>query len=102
MRTDERTRTAAPLVARRASDVDVSVLVPAKDEAENLPLFMELAATAFAASPAVRYEVVVVDDGSVDESWAVLAAPRARVSLPPHRAPPREARASPMRSAPDI
>jgi len=28
---------------------DVSVLVPAKDEAENLPLFMQLAAEAFAA-----------------------------------------------------
>ena len=41
--------------------VDVSVLVPAKDEAENLPLFMEQAALAFAADPNVRYEVVVVD-----------------------------------------
>ncbi|MDF1505043.1 glycosyltransferase [Roseisolibacter sp. H3M3-2] len=52
--------------------VDVSVLVPAKDEAENLPLFMEQAAAAFAADPGVRYEVVVVDDGSVDDSWGVL------------------------------
>jgi glycosyltransferase involved in cell wall biosynthesis len=60
------------LVPRRATDVDVSVLVPAKDEAENLPLFMQLAAEAFATSPAVRYEVVVVDDGSVDDSWEVL------------------------------
>jgi glycosyltransferase involved in cell wall biosynthesis len=51
--------------------VDVSVLVPAKDEAENLPLFMEEAAIAFAASPQT-YEVVVVDDGSSDETWAVL------------------------------
>ena len=72
MMTDERARFAAPLVARRASDMDVSVLVPAKDEAENLPLFMELAGKAFASSPAVRYEVVVIDDGSVDDSWAVL------------------------------
>jgi len=30
--------------------VDVSVLVPAKDEAENLPLFMAQAALAFAKS----------------------------------------------------
>ena len=52
-------------------DVDVSVLVPAKDEAENLPLFMEQAAAAFAGQPH-RYEVVVVDDGSVDGTWAVL------------------------------
>jgi glycosyltransferase involved in cell wall biosynthesis len=47
------------------------VLVPAKDEAENLPLFMEEAAIAFAASPH-SYEVVVVDDGSSDDTWAVL------------------------------
>jgi glycosyltransferase involved in cell wall biosynthesis len=60
------------LVARPSSAVDVSVLVPAKDEAENLPLFMRLAAEAFAANPGVRYEVVVIDDGSVDETWPVL------------------------------
>jgi glycosyltransferase involved in cell wall biosynthesis len=50
---------------------DVSVLVPAKDEAENLPLFMELAAAAFATA-AHRYEVIVIDDGSTDRTWAVL------------------------------
>ena len=49
----------------------VSVLVPAKDEAENLPLFMEQAAVAFAADPG-RYEVVVIDDGSDDDTWQVL------------------------------
>ncbi|MEO7183063.1 MAG: glycosyltransferase family 2 protein [Gemmatimonadaceae bacterium] len=58
--------------------IDVSVLVPAKDEAENLPLFMELAAKAFARTPDVRYEVVVIDDGSVDESWRVLQELRSR------------------------
>jgi glycosyltransferase involved in cell wall biosynthesis len=52
--------------------VDVSVLVPAKDEAENLPLFMAEAAEAFARDQGVRYEVVVVDDGSDDDSWPVL------------------------------
>jgi glycosyltransferase involved in cell wall biosynthesis len=52
--------------------VDVSVLVPAKDEADNLPLFMEQAAAAFAADPSTRYEVVVVNDGSVDASARVL------------------------------
>jgi len=49
----------------------VSVLVPAKDEAENLPLFMEQAAATFARSPG-QYEVIVIDDGSVDDTWNVL------------------------------
>ena len=52
--------------------VDVSVLVPAKDEAENLPLFMEQAARAFAADAAVAYEVIVIDDGSRDGTDRVL------------------------------
>jgi glycosyltransferase involved in cell wall biosynthesis len=51
--------------------VDVSVLVPAKDEAENLPLLVEQAAQAFASDNA-RYEVIVVDDGSTDDTWTVL------------------------------
>ena len=65
--------TLAPTAERRppSSEVDVSVLVPAKDEAENLPLFMELTAAAFRDS-SVRYEVIVVDDGSIDGSWSVL------------------------------
>ena len=67
------TAPAAPVPATGAPPdrVDVSVLVPAKDEAQNLPLFMAQAAEAFAGSPA-RYEVVVVDDGSTDGSWALL------------------------------
>lgn len=51
---------------------DVSVLVPAKDEAENLPLFMEQADAAFRTATGTRFEVIVVDDGSADDSWAVL------------------------------
>ena len=61
---------AAPRVAAESA-VDVSVLVPAKDEAENLPIFMEQAAAAFIGS-STRYEVIVIDDGSKDDSWAVL------------------------------
>lgn len=57
---------------------DVSVLVPAKDEAENLPLFMEQADAAFRATPDVRFEVVVIDDGSADATWAVLQELEAR------------------------
>lgn len=50
---------------------DVSILVPARDEAANLPLFMEQAQAVFSRAPH-RYEVVVIDDGSVDDSWSVL------------------------------
>ncbi|HEX6537072.1 MAG TPA: glycosyltransferase [Gemmatimonadaceae bacterium] len=56
-----------------ASAVDVSVLVPAKDEAENLPLFMEQAEAAMAGAE-FSFEVVVVDDGSEDDTWRVLEA----------------------------
>jgi glycosyltransferase involved in cell wall biosynthesis len=54
-----------------ASRPQVSVLVPAKDEAENLPAFMEQARAAFQHAPD-RYEVVVIDDGSVDGTPEVL------------------------------
>lgn len=68
----------APLAEPRRADV--SVLVPAKDESENLPLFMQLAAEAFGADPGVAYEVVIVDDGSVDDTWEVLQ--RLRLQYP--------------------
>lgn len=64
---------------RQGQDVDVSVLVPAKDEAENLPRFMELASAALGAG-SLRYEVVVIDDGSVDDTRNVLE--RLRKSYP--------------------
>lgn len=51
--------------------VDVSVLVPAKDEALNLPDFLEQCAGALDSAD-FSYEVVVVDDGSRDASPAVL------------------------------
>ncbi len=57
--------------------IDISVLVPAKDEAENLPLFLDLCAQAFAGRPE-RYEVVVIDDGSSDGTPAVLDALKAK------------------------
>jgi len=53
--------------------VDVSLLVPAKDEAENLPEFVKLCAEALGPAP-FSFEVVVVDDGSRDETGVVLEA----------------------------
>ena len=51
--------------------VDVSLLVPAKDEAENLPEFLKLCAEALTPAP-FSFEVVVVNDGSRDTSAEVL------------------------------
>ena len=53
--------------------VDVSVLVPAKDEAENLPDFVRQCAEALGGA-GFTYEVVVVDDGSRDRTGELLAA----------------------------
>ncbi|MEO7368853.1 MAG: glycosyltransferase family 2 protein [Gemmatimonadaceae bacterium] len=55
----------------------VSVLVPANDEADNLPILVEQAALAF-ATKAGAYELIVVDDGSSDNSWQVLETLAAR------------------------
>lgn len=57
--------------------VDVSVLVPAKDEAANLPELLELCARDLGAA-GFSFEVVVVDDGSRDDSSAVLRELAAR------------------------
>jgi glycosyltransferase involved in cell wall biosynthesis len=55
--------------------VDVSVLVPAKDEAENLPEFIRLTGEALSGA-GFSFEVVVVDDGSRDDTADVLDALR--------------------------
>jgi glycosyltransferase involved in cell wall biosynthesis len=60
--------------------VDVSVLVPARDEAENLPAFIDLCAKTFATTRE-KYEVIVIDDGSRDNTPAVLAELAARHSF---------------------
>jgi glycosyltransferase involved in cell wall biosynthesis len=54
-----------------AETLDVSVLVPAKDEAANLPDFLRLCAEALGPAE-FSFEVVVVNDGSRDESARVL------------------------------
>jgi glycosyltransferase involved in cell wall biosynthesis len=59
-------------LATRGADAEVSVLVPAKDEAENLPEFVRQCAEALGPTP-YACEVVIVNDGSEDDSAAVLA-----------------------------
>lgn len=55
----------------RGDGVDVSVLVPAKDEAENLPEFLRLCQESLAPA-GFSFEVVVVNDGSRDGSAEIL------------------------------
>src|ERR1700689_5295367 len=64
------TRTVA-LTGAAPAILDVSVLVPSKDEAANLPPLLEQMASAFHGSD-VTFEVIIIDDGSVDGSWALL------------------------------
>src|SRR5690606_846638 len=72
-----------PHAEARMSAPLVSVLVPAKDEAENLPEFVRQCASALPAL-GVPFEVVVVDDGSRDETAAVLASLEAEHSFLRH------------------
>lgn len=88
-------------LAAPGTDAEVSVLVPAKDEADNLPEFVRQCAEAFAGEP-YACEVVVVNDGSEDDSGAVLARLQARYAflrVVTHRA--RQGIADALRSAAD-
>ena len=91
---------------RRMEKLDISVVVPLYNEEESLP---ELAAwiDRVARANALSYELIFVDDGSSDNSWATVEqlkprypairgirfrAPRGKVSI---TAPsPREAQSS--------
>ena len=89
------------VVAVRAPSVDVSVLVPAKDEAANLPEFVRQCAAALGAG-GFTFEVVIVNDGSRDESAAVLAGLQAEypfLRVVTHR--PQRGIADALRSAGD-
>lgn len=89
-------------LARPREPVQVSVLVPAKDEAENLPEFVSLCAAAFRDLP-YPCEVVVVDDGSQDDTPSVLqrlAAEHPFVTVVTHRT--QRGIADALRSAADV
>jgi glycosyltransferase involved in cell wall biosynthesis len=59
------------MTVTRVETLDVSVLVPAKDEAENLPEFVQRCAQAL-GSAGFSFEVIVVNDGSRDSTDRVL------------------------------
>ena len=75
-------------LATNSTPPEVSVLVPAKDEAENLPEFVRLAREALLPLP-YACELVIVDDGSHDATPRVLAELAAKhpfVRVVTHRA----------------
>ncbi|MCI5600798.1 MAG: glycosyltransferase family 2 protein [Hallerella porci] len=51
--------------------MDLSLVIPVKDEAENLPPLMEEIIQAITPT-GKSFEVIVIDDGSRDDSWKVL------------------------------
>jgi glycosyltransferase involved in cell wall biosynthesis len=59
------------MTVMRVETLDVSVLVPAKDEAENLTEFIQRCAQAL-GSAGFSFEVIVVNDGSRDGTDRVL------------------------------
>lgn len=60
--------------ARAASDVHaLSVVIPAKDEEESLPLIVARIIAASAASGQTLRDIVLVDDGSSDNTWEVMS-----------------------------
>lgn len=59
--------------------MDLSVVVPAFNEAESLPELAEWIAKVCASS-SIDYELIVIDDGSTDDTWDVLKLLSARNS----------------------
>ena len=55
---------------------ELSIVVPAKDEAENLPLLVEEIRAELDAPFGGSWELLIVDDGSTDGTWAAVRALR--------------------------
>lgn len=53
------------------SSIDISIVIPAKDEERRLPRFLDEVA-AYCRKSSLTYEVIVVDDGSQDATAAVV------------------------------
>jgi len=51
---------------------DLSIIVPVKDEQDTLATLTGEIEVALSARPELSYEIVFVDDGSTDKSWAVV------------------------------
>ena len=67
-----------------SQDIFVSVLIPAKNEANNLKSLLEEIRVALADEP---YEIIVVDDGSTDATLHELRQIRTTAERIAHPAP---------------
>lgn len=57
---------------RRAGGL-LSIVVPAMNEADNIPALLRAVSTALAPQK-IPYEMILVDDGSADQTWQVICA----------------------------
>src|SRR4051812_5199276 len=55
-----------------------SVIIPARDEEESLPVTIEKIYTVL-TQHGVPHEIIAVDDGSQDRTWATLQALQTRI-----------------------
>jgi glycosyltransferase involved in cell wall biosynthesis len=60
-------------------DISISIVIPCRNEAENLPLLLDEIGQALAGR---SFEVIVVDDGSTDDTPGVLATQAAQRCFP--------------------
>ena len=49
-------------------NLDISIIIPAKDEAESIPVLCQWIARIMQAN-GYSYEVILIDDGSTDSTW---------------------------------
>ncbi len=56
---------------------DISIIIPAFNEAKRLPPFLDTVVS-FCKGSRLTYEIVVVDDGSTDRTFAIAASYRSR------------------------
>ena len=62
----------ALLDGARGSRHALSIVIPAKDEEDSLPLVVARILAACAAGGHALRDIVLVDDGSRDQSWQVM------------------------------